>query len=331
MTARNEEKTPWTYEDYTVAFVCAMSFEMSAIHYMLDREHPSLDPKQNDSNAYILGELSGHNVVLVCLPGNQGKGSAATVATNLSRTFPSIKWQFLVGIGGGVPSPRHDIRLGDVVISMPDGQYGGVVQYDLGKDTEAGFNLKGFLWPLPSRLRSAVEKMRSDHLDAPNKVSTFISAILRRSPGLSSYERPPDQLDTLFEADYPHVPHEYVCQEYDAEEADECARCDPERAVKRPLRESPVPKIHYGLIASGDQVMRNAKRRDSISRDLGGVLCFEMEAAGLMTEFSCIVIRGISDYADSHKSDRWHRYAAAAAAGCAKELLGYLGQERPVS
>ncbi|KAF3798540.1 hypothetical protein GCG54_00015244 [Colletotrichum gloeosporioides] len=61
-----------------------------------------------------------------------------------------------------------------------------------------------------------------------------------------------------------------------------------------------------------------------IIRDVGDVLCFEMEAAGLMTEFPCIVIRGISDYADSHKNDDWQYYAAATAAACTKELLGYI-------
>jgi hypothetical protein len=46
-----------------------------------------------------------------------------------------------------------------------------------------------------------------------------------------------------------------------------------------------------------------------------------MEAAGLMNDFPCLVIRGICDYADSHKNDCWQRYAAAAAAACAKEIL----------
>ena len=52
-----------------------------------------------------------------------------------------------------------------------------------------------------------------------------------------------------------------------------------------------------------------------------GVLCVEMEAAGLMDDFPCLVIRGICDYADSHKNKRWQPYAAATAAAYAKELL----------
>jgi nucleoside phosphorylase len=124
--------------------------------------------KNGDLNGYVLGKLSGHNVVIACLPGTQGKGTAAIVTTNLQRTFPSIQWRLLVGIGGGVPGDENDIRLGDVVVGMPHGQHGGAVQYDLGKDTERGFKLKGFLAAPPSVLRSAVEIMRSDHMTREN-------------------------------------------------------------------------------------------------------------------------------------------------------------------
>jgi len=308
-------RSPKSYEEYTVAVVCAIEFEMSAIRYMLDLEH-SLPTKEGDSNIYVLGELNGHNVVLACLPGNQGKGSAAIVATNMARTFPSIKWRFLVGIGGGVPSDKHDIRLGDVVVSMPEGQYGGVVQYDLGKDADDGFIPKGFLSPPPPLLRSAVVKMRSDHLVSENKIEEFLSAMLQRGRRLSIYQRPSTRHDVLFEAGYPHDSKNFTCE-----------TCDRQKSVHRPCREFEGPEIHYGLIASGDRVMRSAVKRNELIRDVGDILYFEMEAAGLMTKFSCIVIRGISDYADSHKNDAWQHFAAAAAAACTKELLSYLDPE----
>jgi nucleoside phosphorylase len=98
---RNPLSTPKCHENYTVAVICALGFEMSAVRYMMDREHPQLPPRPGDSNRYVLGELSGHNIVLAFLPGNQGKGAAAIVATNMARTFPSIEWRFLAGIGGG--------------------------------------------------------------------------------------------------------------------------------------------------------------------------------------------------------------------------------------
>jgi nucleoside phosphorylase len=94
--------------------------------------------------------------------------------------------------------------------------------------------------------------------------------------------------------------------------------------------------VHYGLIASGNKVIKDAGFRDKLNKDLGGdVLCVEMEAAGLMNNFPCVVIRGICDYADSHKNKAWQEHAAAAAAAFAKELLGYIqpieiNAERPV-
>ncbi|KAH7176050.1 nucleoside phosphorylase domain-containing protein [Dactylonectria macrodidyma] len=297
---QRESLSPKTHEDYTVAVVCAMSFERSAVRFMLDREHDHLGTP-GDSNIYTLGDLHGHNVVLACLPGQQGKGAAATVAANMSRTFPSIKWRFLVGIDGGVPSEKNDICLGDVVVSMPEGPHGGVVQYDLGKDTDAGFNLKGFLWPPPPLLRSAVEQMRSDHL----------------GPRLTIYNRPSDP-DVLYREDYQHPLS-----------ASSCANCDRSQIIDRVARQLERPVIHYGLIASGDRVLKSAMKRSEAVRGLGDVLCFEMEAAGLMSEFPCIVIRGISDYADSHKNDSWHHFAAAAAAACTKELLSHIDTENP--
>lgn len=51
------------------------------------------------------------------------------------------------------------------------------------------------------------------------------------------------------------------------------------------------------------------------------ILCFEMEAAGLMNQFPCLVIRGICDYSDTYKNKGWQGYAAMAAAAYAKDLL----------
>lgn len=285
---------------------------------MLDKEHICLPSKPGDSNLYILGELSGHNVTLARLPGSQGKSAAALVAKDMARTFPSIELRLMVGIGGGVPSGKNDIRLGDVVVSMPDGQHGGVVQYDLGKNTDDGFTLKGFLWPPPGILRSAVSIMQSDHRVSPNKIPEFMSAMFQKGDDLQvSYQRPVES-DELFQSEYSHVPNQETCH-----------MCDKTRLVHR-LPRQPTPKIHYGLIASGDQVIRSASIAAEIDgRVSGDIFCFEMEAAGIATEYSCMAIRGISNYADSHKNDSWQHYAAGAAAGCAKELLSYVDPPQP--
>jgi hypothetical protein len=156
--------------------------------------------------------------------------------------------------------------------------------------------------------------MKSNHLVKDNKVDEFLSAMLAKGRRLSVYRRPAAELDVLFAADCPHDPV-----------GPGCAGCDQARIVRRPPREpGGGAEIHYGLIASGDRVVKSSAKRDAVLRDVGDILCFEMEAAELMTEFPCIVIRGVSDYADSHKNDGWQHYAAVAAAACAKELLSYL-------
>lgn len=291
---------------------------MSAVRYMLDEEHTSLPKREGDSNSYICGRLSGHNVVIGYLPqGSQGIGAAAVVATNMKRTFAKASMGLLVGIGGGVPSQCNDIRLGDVVVSAPVGVHGGVVQYDLGKDTISGFERKGFLEPPPTSLRNSMVKMQSDHRIKNNRITEFTLEMISKYPSLANYASPAaGKEDVLFLPSSQHVAGQPTC-----------AMCDKSQRLIRTPRVQNTPKIFYGLIASGNRVEKNAELRDQIAQDAGGALCFEMEAAGLMNDFRCIVIRGIADYADSHKNDEWHQHAAATAAGCAKELLTYMDPE----
>src|SRR5690606_37243695 len=91
---------------------------------------------------------------------------------------------------------------------------------------------------------------------------------------------------------------------------------------RRQSTSEPDPKIHYGVIASGSKVIKDATTRDDMSEKFG-VLCFEMEAALLAKELKCksLVIRGIADYADGHKNDEWQGYAAMTAAAYAKVFL----------
>jgi hypothetical protein len=163
-----------------------------------------------------------------------------------------------------------------------------------------------------------VEIMRSDQRISQSKIPDFMSAMFEKSDNLrDAYQRPMEP-DELFQSDYRHVSQKATCQ-----------LCDKTKLVHRPHRK-PIPRIHYGLIASGDQVIRSATNAAEVDgRVIGDIMCFEMEAAGIATGYSCIAIRGVSDYADSHKNDAWQHHAAAAAAGCAKELLSYVSLPQP--
>jgi len=293
-------------EEYTVGWVCALPVELAAAQKMIDEEHEDLEQDENDTNLYALGQIGGHNVVLACLPaGLTGIGSAATVATQLKATFKWIRFVLMVGIGGGVPSEEVDIRLGDVVVSQPYQGHGGVIQYDFGKATPSGFERSGFLNSPPQILLSAVTRMRANDLLRRSKLSGHVSKV----QDVQEFTRDNAGPDILYEASYNHVG------------GLSCQGCSADKVVDRQARKNNEVVVHYGTIASGNQVMRDGTTRDEVSRDFGGVLCFEMEAAGLMNSFPCLVIRGICDYADSHKNKRWQGYASVAAAACAKELL----------
>jgi nucleoside phosphorylase len=296
-------------EDYTVGWVCALPVELAAAAELLDEEHRGLPQDPNDPNIYTLGRMGEHNVVVACLPAGQtGNSSAAAVAVQMKSKFISLRFGLMVGIGGGVPSDEADVRLGDVVIGQPYMQHGGVVQYDFGKTTTNGFVQTGFLNAPPTILLNALAKLQANRYRRKSDISAYLSKLCHL-PGFARDNLSPD---ILFESTYNHVG------------GPTCERCSKDRLLKRTTRGSQEIMVHYGTIASGNQVMRDSVTRDRISSGLGGVLCFEMEAAGLMNSFPCLVIRGICDYADSHKNKRWEAYAAATAAACAKEVLSVI-------
>lgn len=303
----------YSQHDYTVGILCALPKELKAVRALFDKEHDSLDNVAGDTNHYKLGQMNRHMVVAACLPkGDYGTNPAADSAANMRRSFPSIKFCLLVGIGGGVPSREQDIRLGDVVVSSPTADYPGVIQYDRGKENEnSDFETTGSLPPPPWFLMTAISCLESNPDRASNSLQPYLVQIESRLP-LSErpkYKRPG--------------------QEYDQCSQTECSRCQDigECAERnnylrsRARRSTNDPEVFYGLIASGNRVIKDAHVRNKWAKKCG-VLCFEMEAAGIMNTFPCLVIRGICDYADSSKNKVWQEYAAATAAAYAKLLLG---------
>lgn len=306
-------------ENYTVGWICAIPSELIAARAMLDAEHAQLKTQpKHDENNYILGSIGGHHVTIACLP-EYGANRAAVAAKSMQSTFPSLRFGLLVGIGGGVPSAENDIRLGDLVVSKPTERGGGVIQYDLGRMEVDGFRRLGTLNKPPTLLRTAITNLRSTR-GLGQEISRLVNKTFggwgksdEESDGEWTY--PLTTRDILFRANYKHINENPTCDACTAKAAN-----TDEAVVARDLRPSTNPKIHYGNIASGNSVMKDGLERDRLAgRD--NVICFEMEAAGLIDDFPCLVIRGISDYADSHKNWKWQSYAAAVAAAYAKKLL----------
>ncbi|GLA09572.1 hypothetical protein AnigIFM60653_011903 [Aspergillus niger] len=277
-----------TLDDYTIAWICALPLEAAAARAMLDQTH-ILPERASDPNAYDFGELNGHHI-----------------------------FGLMVGIGGGVPSKNHDIRLGDVVVSTPGGRHGGVIQYNYGKAVQGGqFEPTGMLNQPPQALLTHISQIRAKQMTTGDDVLSFIiSEALKRNSGIKErFSRPVQDSDLFFCSSYHH----------DDKESD-CGKCDRNQLVERQPPERKTPYIHYGLIASGDQVMKDSETRDRLA-DQHPILRFEMEAAGLMNELPTLVVRGICDYCDSHKQTQWQGYAALTAAAYAKLLIS----DMPVS
>ncbi|EWG48630.1 hypothetical protein FVEG_08334 [Fusarium verticillioides 7600] len=302
----------YPHSAYTVGVICALPLELRAVRALFDTEHKEHTRLKGDSNTYALGTMGGHLIVAACLPsGEYGTNPAADVASNMARTYPEIEFCLLVGIGGGAPSPETDIRLGDVVVSHPTSTSSGVIQYDRGKEYQGNkFELTGSLHGPPRCLRTAISALRSKPDLSSNSLQPFIEDITGSIPYSSSsdYSHPGQENDRLFKT---------VCSICFA--GRDCAEAD-SHVQRRALRTTDQPEIHYGIIASGNKVLKDAAARDRWAKERG-ILCFEMEAAGVMNTLPCLVIRGICDYADSHKDKMWQNYAAATAAAYAKLLL----------
>ncbi|KAK6535933.1 hypothetical protein TWF281_000182 [Arthrobotrys megalospora] len=311
---------------YTVGWVCAISTEYVAAQSFLDEKHDGAKyVSPNDNNDYTLGRIGKHNVVIAVLPdGEYGISSAAAVARDMLHSFPNVRIGLMVGIGGGAPSKKHDVRLGDIVVSASrDGSNGGVFQYDFGKTIqEQDFRTTGFLNQPPTLLRSAVSGLRAQYESDGHELEEAINAVLGKKPKMrKKYKRPGPESDRLYRSTVVHPSND--------DDDLGCASTCGDDLVPRKERdeEDDNPAIHYGLIASANQLMKDALIRDKLAEEKG-VLCFEMEAAGLMNHFPCLVIRGICDYSDSHKNKQWQGYAAMAAAAYAKDLLCRIAPNR---
>ncbi|KAI9766762.1 MAG: hypothetical protein M1839_004766 [Geoglossum umbratile] len=286
-------------KDYTIGWICAITTEYVAAQAFLNEKHEGPeDVSLNDNNNYTLGKIGKHNVVIAVLPeGEYGVSSAASVASDMRHSFPNVRIGLMVGIGGGAPSRKHDIRLGDIVVSTPCDGKGGVFQYDFGKTIQdQSFRPTGFLNQPPMVLRTAVNGLKAQYESEGHQLEEAINSILEKKSRLQKkYQRPSPSSDKLYQTGVIHPPNG---------EASCTAVCgnDPSNLVARHERaeDEDNPAIHY---------------------EENDVLCFEMEAAGLMNQFPCLVIRGICDYSDTHKNEEWQGYAAMAAAAYAKDFL----------
>ncbi|KAF4548471.1 Ankyrin repeat-containing protein 24 [Elsinoe fawcettii] len=315
---------PPEHDLFTIGWICALAIEYTAARSFLDVKYDASFKDHRDNNDYTLGRIGEHNVVIVVCPdGEYGTTSAANAARDLARSFPNIRYGLMVGIGGGIPSREHDIRLGDVVVSSKVGRHSAVIQYDLGKRTADGtFEITSHLDNPPTGLRTAVSGLRTLHDEEGNDIQKMVDEAVKSIKKKSKYTRPDEKTDILHRSDLTNLPGGVnqdvsICSDT---KADIICRADRSE-------EDDIPTVHYGPIGSGNCLVRDARMRDQLGQT-HGILCCEMEAAGLMNQMPCLVIRGICDYADTYKNKQWQGYAAMTAAAYAKCLLLQLAPDQ---
>ncbi|KAJ5823315.1 hypothetical protein N7447_005655 [Penicillium robsamsonii] len=199
-----------------------------------------------------------------------GTLEAAHCATAVSQQFPNVRLALMVGIGAGIPGlPKRGIRLGDLAVSIPQDGHSGVIQYDFVKYEQG---------------RELVKR---------HPLKRVILSITKNQ----GFERPHKD-DILFDESFFHVNKGSDCSE--------CEAAGSDHVIPREPRRDHQPVVHRGLIISGNGVVKNPQEQRSLKRDQTDAICFEMEAAGIIDENPCLIVRGICDYADTSAFSIYH-------------------------
>ena len=293
---------------FSLGIVASSALEAAAVRCLFDEAYAlrASEEAAPDENNYCFGRIGLHRVVLTWLPsGAAGSTSCAICVRDMRSSFPLIQDFALVGLAGGIPTAKRDIRLGDVVESHFDGVI--PLAFSDGKwakiDTAAP----------PSRwLLGAVSSEHSEALLEGSRVMQYLASVTAKAADQKTFARP--DLDVLFHADSKHVPSD-----------GECSGClEQGVAVERIDRKRPDVVVHAGNIGSTPVAVVNAQDRDRLASQFD-IVALDCESHGVAaSSLRYLVIRGIASYCDSHASAcaaRWSGFASASAAAYLKSLL----------
>ncbi|KAI9682601.1 MAG: hypothetical protein M1822_006899 [Bathelium mastoideum] len=313
---------------YTVGWLCATDEELTVALASLDEAHlsPALSNPGETTYKYgsIIGRHAVHDVVVV-RPIATGKTSMVKAVQGLGReNFPNLDRTFFVGVAGALPrpsvedDPANKIEKGDVVVAYSPNRRGdAVIEYDrISELGEVGSVLKHHTDKTSHALQSAFDIWFKDYEAKETNVEKILQLMLDQN---EKFNAPGPDQDLLFYDETKHCGNR-----------DDCSQCEQKAAPYRrrqgkqePYRKArfyPI-KVHRGLILTGDAVVKSSVTRKGIKAKYPAALCVDTESATMMDEFHPLVIRAISDYADSHYGKAWVSYAAAAAAAVAKDII----------
>jgi nucleoside phosphorylase len=291
----------------TFGVVTALPKEYAAMTAMLDHAEDYVGPR---NRIYCVGEIpakggGAHRVAVVLA--DQGTAAASVHATLLSEDFPEVDAILMVGIAGGVPdvnkADRH-VRLGDIVVSGE----GGVVAYDFGKEHAERWEPRHPPRPPDALLYRACKLLAVAALQGKRTWH----AHLARLGDLPDMARPPPESDTLVDSN-----NDTLVLQHPAD----------------PSRREGEPRVFVGTIACANRLLKNPLHRDRL-RDLFDVRAVEMEGFGIAEatwsqRLGYLVVRGVCDYCDGKKGDRWQAYAAGVAAAYTRAVLEAMPASNP--
>lgn len=287
----------------TIGIIVALLEEFDAIRLMIANERRHRADGPGGSREYLLGDIpstrEGIHQVVIAQTLAMGNNSAAMRATKLLTDFDGIDAIIMCGIAGGVPHPaipQDHVRLGDIVVS----DRMGVVQYDLGKEKDRGFDHRHPPRPPSARLLEAVQILEQDRRAGHRPWDEHLRVGLAKR----SITMPDASTDVVLDKN--------------------------KKVIDHPDVPGPIPHIFYSAIASANVVQGNYRKRDKL-RDKFKVKAVEMEGSGIADatweyeKAGYLVVRGICDYCDVRtkpmQTDAWKSYAAMVAAAYVRALL----------
>lgn len=285
-----------------IGIITALPKEYAAVQAVFDQGQEEKKPGKGAGRRYWLTDVADSNgtpqIVAVTLA-DMGNNAAAVRATTMLSHYPTVQSIIMCGIAGGVPHPNkveEHVRLGDIIISNKK----GIVQYDFDKESRKFTEIRAMPVPASAELVEAARYLRVNEMLGQRPWEDVILKALQKL----NWQRPPQETDLLHSSE------------------------QPDQVIRHPQdskRLQDQPKIFLGAIGSANKLLKNPQKRDMLRKQFG-VKAIEMEGSGVADAtwnhgIGYIVVRGICDYCDSHKSDTWQQYAAVTAAAYVRTLL----------
>lgn len=278
-------------ERVEIGIVTVLNEEFNAMYSLLQEPYEVCVSSNGAGHTYTIGRLASagddYHIVALAQCAGMGNNLSSVKAIQMKADFKNIRYIFMTGIAAGVPNvkdPDKHVRLGDVVVA----DRGGVIQYDMIKVEETGVQHRNVNIPTSSRLLEACKKVERNNNRTLKKDVNIV--------------RPDVNTDVLHDNSNNAIEH-------------------PKQSFRIPSK----PCFFIGKIGSANILLKDGKQRDALVEKFG-LQAFEMEGSGIadaawIDEIGYMIVRGISDYADSFKNDFWHEYAAGAAASATAEIL----------